>query len=72
MHCTRSRAMEDQPMMTIERGPRRDIVPNGEVCAAITSGPLSLAGPQTRSLPANIGETLCPPEISVQGGEMKY
>ena len=35
-------------MTTIERGPRRDIVPNGEVRAAITSGFMSSAEPQTR------------------------
>ena len=40
--------VEEQPMTTINRGPRRDIVPNGEVCAAITQGSSSSAEPQTR------------------------
>ncbi len=39
---------EEQPMTTIDGGPRRDTVPNGEVCAAITLGSLSPAEPQTR------------------------
>ena len=35
-------------MTTIERGPRRDIVPDGEVRAAITSGFMPSVEPQTR------------------------
>ena len=35
-------------MMTIERERRRDIVPNGEVRAAIIERSLSSAEPQTR------------------------
>lgn len=35
-------------MTTIKRGPRRDIVPNGEVCAAIAWPFTPSAEPQTR------------------------
>jgi hypothetical protein len=35
-------------MMTIDRGRRRDLAPNGEVRATITERSLSSAEPQTR------------------------
>ena len=42
------RVGEEPPMTTIKQEPRRDIVPNGKVCAAITQGSSSSAEPQTR------------------------
>ena len=49
MHETLDHApWREPPMTTIDREPRRDIVPNGEVRAAITSEFASPAEPQTR------------------------
>jgi hypothetical protein len=48
MHSTRPDAVEDQPMTTITRGPRRDIVLNDEVCAVTEWQFTSSAEPQTR------------------------
>ena len=42
------RRVEDQPMMTIQRRARRDMVPTDEVCTAFAGPSTSSAEPQTR------------------------